>query len=121
LNNFRFAPVIQISITYHRESRRAGKPKVEAIKNYIISRNCEAEVHTFCEKINSVDDLDRILAGDLKPDAIVGCADTPPVAIHTFIIEYCLKNDGICTFGGLGIHHGHVGPLLVENSHQHYW
>jgi hypothetical protein len=23
LNNFRFAPIIQISITYHRESRRA--------------------------------------------------------------------------------------------------
>jgi molybdopterin/thiamine biosynthesis adenylyltransferase len=95
-----------------------GKPKVEALKNYIIARNSAAQVRTICEKVNDSADLDRLLAGDLQPHVIVGCADTPPVAIHIAIVEYCLKNNVICTFGGLGIHHGHVGPLLTEASHQ---
>jgi molybdopterin/thiamine biosynthesis adenylyltransferase len=95
-----------------------GKPKVEAIKDYILARNSEAEVHSICEKINSSQDLDRLLVGDLKPNVIIGCADTPPVAIHISIVEYCIKNNVTCTFGGLGIHHGHVGPLLTETSHQ---
>jgi hypothetical protein len=95
-----------------------GKPKVEAMKEYIIARNPQAEVHTFCERVSSSADLDRILTGDLKPDVVVGCADTPPVENHIFVLEYCIKNNAICTFGGLGIHHGHVGPLLTETSHQ---
>jgi molybdopterin/thiamine biosynthesis adenylyltransferase len=95
-----------------------GKPKVEAIEDYIIARNSAAEIVTIRERIDSSADLDRLLAGDLKPDVIVGCADTPPVAIHISIVEYCIKNNVTCTFGGLGIHHGHVGPLLTEASHQ---
>jgi molybdopterin/thiamine biosynthesis adenylyltransferase len=95
-----------------------GRPKIEAMKAYIIARNPQAEVHTICERIGNSADLDRLLVGDLQPDVIVGCADTPPIAIHISILEYCLKNNVICTFGGLGIHHGHVGPLLTEASHQ---
>ncbi len=95
-----------------------GKPKIDAMKAYIIARNPQAEVYTICERVGNSADLDRLLVGDLKPDVIVGCADTPPVAIHISILEYCLKNNVICTFGGLGIHHGHVGPLLTEASHQ---
>jgi molybdopterin/thiamine biosynthesis adenylyltransferase len=95
-----------------------GKPKVAAIKKYIIARNPAAEVHTICERVGNSADLDRLLVGDLQPDVIVGCADTPPVAIHISIVEYCIKHHVICIFGGLGIHHGHVGPLLTEKSHQ---
>jgi molybdopterin/thiamine biosynthesis adenylyltransferase len=95
-----------------------GKLKIEAMKAYIIARNPQAEVHTICERVGNSADLDRLLVGDLQPDVIVGCADTPPIAIHISILEYCLKNNVICTFGGLGIHHGHVGPLLTEASHQ---
>ncbi len=95
-----------------------GRPKVEAMKDYIIARNPEAKVEICCERVNSSDDLDRLLAGDLQPDLIFGCADTPPIAIQIFILEYCIKTNTICTFGGLGIHHGRVGPLLTETSHQ---
>jgi molybdopterin/thiamine biosynthesis adenylyltransferase len=95
-----------------------GKPKIEAMKAYIIARNPQAEVHTICERVENSIDLDRLLVGDLQPDVIVGCADTPPVVIHISIVEYCLKNNIICTFGGLGIHFGQVGPLLTEASHQ---
>ncbi len=95
-----------------------GTPKVAAIKAYILARNSQAQVYTICERVSNSADLDRLLVGDLQPDVIVGCADTPPIAIHIYILEYCLKNNVICTFGGLGIHHGHVGPLLTEASHQ---
>jgi molybdopterin/thiamine biosynthesis adenylyltransferase len=100
------------------ENDHIGKPKVEAIKAYILARNSEAEVQVICEQVRNSGDLDRLLVGNLQPDVIVGCADTPPVAIHIAIVEYCIKNNVICTFGGLGIHHGHVGPLLTEKSHQ---
>jgi molybdopterin/thiamine biosynthesis adenylyltransferase len=95
-----------------------GRPKVAAIKDYILARNPDARVDIFCERIESSADLDRILVGDLKPDVIVGCADTPPISIQIFILEYCIRNNTICTFGGLGIHHGQVGPMLTETSHQ---
>jgi molybdopterin/thiamine biosynthesis adenylyltransferase len=95
-----------------------GKPKVEGIKAYILARNSQAQVDTICERVGNSADLDRLLGGDLQPDVMIGCADTPPVAIHIYIVEYCLKNNVICTFGGLGIHHGQVGPLLTEASHQ---
>jgi molybdopterin/thiamine biosynthesis adenylyltransferase len=95
-----------------------GKPKVEALKKYILARNPDATVNSICERVDSSEDLDRLLSGDLQPDVLIGCADTPPIAIHISILEYCIKNNVICTFGGLGIHHGHVGPLLTEKSHQ---
>ncbi len=95
-----------------------GQPKVEALKKYILARNPAAEVQTICARVDSSADLDRLLAGDLRPDAIVGCADTPPIAIHISIVEYCIKHQVTCIFGGLGIHHGMVGPLLTETVHQ---
>jgi molybdopterin/thiamine biosynthesis adenylyltransferase len=95
-----------------------GQPKVEALKKYILARNPAATVETICARIDSSADLDRLLAGDLRPDAIVGCADTPPIAIHISIVEYCIKHQVTCIFGGLGIHHGQVGPLLTETVHQ---
>lgn len=100
------------------EHNDIGRPKVAAMRDYILSRNPDARVDIFCEQVRSSADLDRILVGDLKPDVIVGCADTPPIAIQIFILEYCIKNNTICTFGGLGIHHGQVGPMLIEKSHQ---
>jgi molybdopterin/thiamine biosynthesis adenylyltransferase len=100
------------------EQSDIGKPKVEALKKYILARNPEAEVETICERIDSSADLDRLLAGDLRPETIIGCADTPPIAIHISIVEYCIKHQVSCIFGGLGIHHGQVGPLLTETVHQ---
>jgi molybdopterin/thiamine biosynthesis adenylyltransferase len=100
------------------EGEDIGRPKVAAMKDYILARNPAAQVEIFCERINSSADLDRLLPAELKPDVIVGCADTPPIAIQTFILEYCIKHDTICTFGGLAIHHGQVGPILTEKSHQ---
>ncbi len=100
------------------ENDDIGKPKVEAIKAYILARNPDAQVHPICERVSSSADLDRLLVGDLRPHVIVGCADTPPVAIQIYILEYCIKNNVVCTFGGLGIHHGVVGPLLTEAVHQ---
>lgn len=99
-------------------SEDIGRSKVAAMKDYILERNPAAQVEIFCEQVKSSADLDRLLTGDLKPDIIVGCADTPPIAIQTFILEYCIKHDVICTFGGLAIHHGLVGPILTEKSHQ---
>jgi molybdopterin/thiamine biosynthesis adenylyltransferase len=100
------------------EHRDIGQPKVEALKRYILARNPAATVQTICARVDSSADLDRLLAGDLRPDAIVGCADTPPIAIQISILEYCIKHQVTCIFGGLGIHHGMVGPLLTETSHQ---
>jgi molybdopterin/thiamine biosynthesis adenylyltransferase len=100
------------------EREDIGRPKVAAIKDYILARNPDTKVDIFCERIDSSADLDRLLAGEFKPDVIVGCADTPPIAIQTFILEYCIQHDTICTFGGLAIHHGLVGPILTEKSHQ---
>jgi molybdopterin/thiamine biosynthesis adenylyltransferase len=100
------------------ESEDIGRSKVAAMKDYILARNPDARVDIFCERIDSSADLDRLLSGEFKPDVIVGCADTPPIAIQTFILEYCIKHDVICTFGGLAVHHGLVGPILTEKSHQ---
>ncbi len=94
-----------------------GRPKVVAMRDYILARNPDAQVDIFCERVNSSADLDRLLVGDLTPDLIFGCADTPPIAIQTFILEYCIKHDKSCIFGGLGIHHGHVGPFLTQKVH----
>ncbi len=95
-----------------------GEPKVTGLKDYILDRNPAAVVDTFCQRIESSADLTELLASqNLQPDVILCCADTPPVAIQTFILEHCIKHETICTFGGVGIHHGHFGPLLVETSH----
>lgn len=95
-----------------------GQPKVAALKDYILARNPAAIVDTFCQRIESSADLSLLLtSNNLQPDIILCCADTPPVAIQTFILEHCIKHQTICTFGGVGIHHGHFGPILVEISH----
>jgi molybdopterin/thiamine biosynthesis adenylyltransferase len=92
-----------------------GQPKAIALKNYILARNPHADVDVFCQKISSAADISQLLAAkDLQPDLIIGCADTPPIAIQTFILEYCIKHRVACTFGGVGIHHGRIGPLFVD-------
>jgi molybdopterin/thiamine biosynthesis adenylyltransferase len=92
-----------------------GQPKAIALKNYILARNPKADVDVFCQKITSAADISRLLAvKDLQPDLIIGCADTPPIAIQTFILEYCIQHQISCTFGGVGIHHGRIGPLFVD-------
>ncbi len=92
-----------------------GQSKVEGLKNYILARNPNAIIHTFCQRIDSSDDLATLLnKNNLQPDLVLCCADTPPVAIQIFILEYCIKYQAICTFAGVGIHHGHFGPLLLD-------
>jgi hypothetical protein len=92
-----------------------GQPKAIALKNYILARNPKAQVDVFCQKITSTADISRLLAAkDLQPNLIIGCADTPPIAIQTFILEYCIEHRVACTFGGVGIHHGRIGPLFVD-------
>jgi molybdopterin/thiamine biosynthesis adenylyltransferase len=93
-----------------------GQPKAAALKDYITARNPQAKVTVFQQRISSAADLSALLGGDLQPDLVVCCADTPPIAIHTFILEYCIQHQAICTFGSVGIHHGRIGPLLVEQS-----
>jgi hypothetical protein len=93
-----------------------GQPKVNALKQYIIDREPTAEVTVYHQRIDSAQDLVDLTAGNL-PNLIVCCADTPPVAIHTYVLEYCLNRNVACVFGAVGIHDGHFGPLLVENSH----
>jgi molybdopterin/thiamine biosynthesis adenylyltransferase len=95
-----------------------GQPKVEGAKEYILARNPAANVATFCQRIESSADLSTLLTDNrLQPDIILCCADTPPIAIQTFVLEHCIKHGTICTFMGVGVHHGHFGPLLVETSH----
>jgi molybdopterin/thiamine biosynthesis adenylyltransferase len=95
-----------------------GQAKVAGLKDYILARNPAAIVHTFCQRIESSADLSTLLADNqLQPDVILCCADTPPIAIQTFVLEHCIKHSTICTFMGVGVHHGHFGPLLVETSH----
>jgi predicted ThiF/HesA family dinucleotide-utilizing enzyme len=92
-----------------------GRSKAVALKSYILARNPDAEVHIFCQKITSAADIAHLLeTEDLHPHLIIGCADTPPIAIQIFILEYCLEYGVFCTFGGVGIHHGRIGPLLIE-------
>jgi hypothetical protein len=99
------------------DTKDLGQPKAEALKNYILARNSQAEVHVYCEKISGTADITRLLKlADFQPNLIIGCADTPPIAIQTFILEYCIQQQIFCTFGGVGIHHGRIGPLFVESS-----
>jgi molybdopterin/thiamine biosynthesis adenylyltransferase len=94
-----------------------GEQKAVALKKYILDRNPQAEVHVYCEKITSTADISRLLKlTNLQPNLIVGCADTPPIAIQTFILEYCIQHQVFCTFGGVGIHHGRIGPLFIEST-----
>jgi hypothetical protein len=90
-----------------------GVPKVEALKQYILDREPTAQVKVCHQLIGSAQDLIAISA-DSQPDIIVCCADTPPIAIHTYVLEYCLDRAVPCIFGAVGIHDGHFGPLLVE-------
>jgi molybdopterin/thiamine biosynthesis adenylyltransferase len=99
------------------DTQDLGESKAVALKNYILARNPQAEVHVYCEKITSTADIDRLIkSADLQPNLIIGCADTPPILIQTFILEYCIQHQISCTFGGVGIHHGRIGPLFVEST-----
>ena len=97
------------------DNSEIGESKVEGLKNYILARNPKAIVHTFPQRIDSSEDLATLLnKNDLQPSLILCCADTPPVAVQIFILEYCIKYQVVCTFAGMGIHHGHFGPMLVD-------
>jgi molybdopterin/thiamine biosynthesis adenylyltransferase len=99
------------------DTQDLGEPKAIALKNYILARNPQAEVNVYCQKITSTADIAQLLGStDLQPDLIIGCADTPPILIQTFILEYCIQHQIYCTFGGVGIHHGRIGPLFVEST-----
>lgn len=90
--------------------------KVEVVKNYILNREPEAEVEIRPVNINKVEDLHKALEKCQKPDIIFCCADTPPVAIHSLILDYCIQKNIMCTFGSVGVYGGSIGPLLIESS-----
>jgi hypothetical protein len=94
-----------------------GQPKVNALKQYILDREPTAQVDTFHQRIDGSQDLAAVIAKSHQPNLIVCCADTPPVAIHTYVLEYCSANNTPCVFGAVGIHDGGFGPLLAESSH----
>jgi molybdopterin/thiamine biosynthesis adenylyltransferase len=99
------------------DTQDLGTPKAVALKNYILARNPQAEVHVYCEKIGSTADISRLItSANLQPNLIIGCADTPPILIQIFILKYCIQNQITCTFGGVGIHHGRIGPLFLETT-----
>ncbi|MBD2607448.1 ThiF family adenylyltransferase [Scytonema hofmannii FACHB-248] len=91
--------------------------KAEVVKNYILNREPEAEVDIRPVNINSVADLHKTLEKCQKPDVILCCADTPPIAIHSLILDYCIQENIMCTFGSVGVYEGYIGPLLIESSH----
>ncbi len=97
------------------DTSNLGQPKAVALKQYILDRNPQAEVEVFCQRVASAADISQLLASR-QPTMVIGCADTPPVAIHTYILEYCLEHGVACTFGGVGIHHGRVGPSFIESD-----
>jgi molybdopterin/thiamine biosynthesis adenylyltransferase len=92
-------------------------PKVEALRNYILARDPEIKIHTRKQKINSLESLYQALEGLKKPDFIVCCADTPPITIQSLVVQYCLQENVACTFSGVRVYDGLVGPLLTEKSH----
>lgn len=94
-----------------------GKPKVEVVKNYILAREASAEVYTCQIKINSFEDLYRCFESYPPVDLILCCADTPPIAINSYIAEYCIQKNIMCMFGSVGVYYGYIGPILKEKTH----
>lgn len=94
-----------------------GMLKVEALRNYILAKNPDTKVHTRRIRIHSTEDLYRGLEDLEKPDFILCCADTPPIFIESWILQYCIQENIPCMFSGVGVYHGIVGPLLTEKNH----
>lgn len=87
-----------------------GRRKVDAAKDYIISKVTGAQVLAQPAKINSIDSLDKLPIKDCS--IIIHCLDTPPAVIERIVYQFG-SDHGIPVVGAAaGLHYGHWGPLI---------
>lgn len=92
-----------------------GKKKIEKFKEYILSKNKRAIIKTNNTKIETKEQLTKIIEEN-NIDFIINSADTPPYLLKKAVVESSLETKIPCIFGGVGIFDGGYGPLLDSSS-----
>lgn len=92
-----------------------GAPKTSVAAGYVHRRVRDADVVTVERRIARASDLADVL-GDGAVDLVLGCADTPPVVVERAIVEACVAAGVPCTFSGVAVRVGTVGPLLADRA-----
>lgn len=90
-----------------------GKPKALVARDHCLSRRPDAAIQPIVRHIVSIDDL--AVLDDCDLDLIVNCADEP-ANLDDIIASYAARRSIACITGGVGIHRGYWGPLLLATD-----
>lgn len=92
-----------------------GKQKVDALKEYLHRTNEKISVTSLNKKIESAEDLLKILSQS-NIHLVINCADTPIGLIHAFVAKACGITNVPVLFGGVGLNDATVGPLFTQSN-----
>ena len=96
-----------------------GRSKTGEIRKYIMARSPGAKVNIINFRITNQARFNSIMAqaSSTTPVSFVACcADMPVNTINAVVATYCLKKNLPCSFCGVGIYDGSVGPLLSSGD-----
>lgn len=92
-----------------------GRPKVGALADAIRRLAPAVTVNECHGRVHDAADLELLLDG-ARPDVVLCCADSPLGVVQSAVARHCLNAGTACTFGGVGVEFGVVGPLLHESA-----
>lgn len=89
-----------------------GRPKVDSLKDFLISINPKIKVNTFVSFITPNSDLNSYIN---KSDFVVNCLDEPYIGYTSSIVgKYCMtKNINHYIAGGFDAHSASTGELII--------
>lgn len=88
-----------------------GRKKVEIAEKFIKNNVTNANVITFCEKIDCEEKLENFLYNQ-KPSIIINTADTPPIISQIAVVKYAHKYRIPYISGGVGYDDLYWGPII---------